>query len=682
MVVTSTQTSKNTDGWPAEEPRSGSQPSIQLRETCFRPTRRCIQGAATIGVHFLLYVRAQGPLHRARQRLLPADSRRAAATSLATSIYNGEVSNALPDISRRSIGTGVVVVHHPVVPASGQNVFASEQTPAVAPCRRRRPRHRRGTPAGPVRRISVTEAVGLALEQNLGIQVERLNPQIQDLRRSRRPHRSGRRNSDVDLREQISQEQPLERLLVGRQRQSSINRISFGTSVGVNQLLPWGGELQRELGQRAVTTRRACSTTFNPSLQSNFNAQITQPLLRNFEHRRTAPAAAHQQEEPRNLGHAAASRPWSRRCAASRTRTGISSTAIGVLEAAAAVARARAASRCSNNRTRVEVGTMAPIDIVQAESEVARNEESGDRRRGGDQARAGSAARADPRPGARRTSGTRRSSRATRRRCRRRRSTSTGGDPNALDKRTDLRQAKKTLEASDINIRYFENQTAARCERAARTTAHGHRRHAARAVRTDGAGGSPRDRSSDERGWARRSATCSRNDFPHMDGRRAGRLSDRREQRRSQPRARAAPVPAVADAAEEHGAAGHDAGARIGPAGATRTASASMRRDSPRELAERRLEAEQKKFSVGMSTSFFVFQAQRDLSQARNAEMRAILDYNQSLVDFEAMQEASLAAERSGIAARRIGRDLAAAAGPVDAAHRVSEPGHPVRAGR
>ena len=29
-----------------------------------------------------------------------------------------------------------------------------------------------------------------------------------------------------------------------------------------------------------------------------------------------------------------------------------------------------------DNRTRVEVGTMAPIDIVQAEAEVARNEES------------------------------------------------------------------------------------------------------------------------------------------------------------------------------------------------------------------------------------------------------------------------------------------------------------------
>ena len=35
--------------------------------------------------------------------------------------------------------------------------------------------------AGPVRRLSVDDAVSLALEQNLGITIERMNPQIQDL---------------------------------------------------------------------------------------------------------------------------------------------------------------------------------------------------------------------------------------------------------------------------------------------------------------------------------------------------------------------------------------------------------------------------------------------------------------------------------------------------------------------
>jgi outer membrane protein len=61
-----------------------------------------------------------------------------------------------------------------------------------------------------------------------------------------------------------------------------------------------------------------------------------------------------------------------------------------------------------------------------------------------------------------------------------------------------------------------------------------------------------------------------------------------------------------------------------------------------RVLAERRLEAEEKKFAAGMSTSFLVFQAQRDLAQARNNELRATLDYTKSQVDFETVQVAPI----------------------------------------
>ncbi len=58
-----------------------------------------------------------------------------------------------------------------------------------------------------------------------------------------------------------------------------------------------------------------------------------------------------------------------------------------------------------------------------------------------------------------------------------------------------------------------------------------------------------------------------------------------------------------------------------------------------RELQEKKLEAEEKKMAAGMSSTFFVFQAQRDLSQARTTEIQAISDYNKSLVDFEAVQQ-------------------------------------------
>jgi outer membrane protein TolC len=65
-----------------------------------------------------------------------------------------------------------------------------------------------------------------------------------------------------------------------------------------------------------------------------------------------------------------------------------------------------------------------------------------------------------------------------------------------------------------------------------------------------------------------------------------------------------------------------------------------------RELAEQRLDSEQKRFDVGLTTSFLVIQAQRDLTQARTNELAAQLAYNLALVDFEAIQQAAPGVER------------------------------------
>ena len=60
-----------------------------------------------------------------------------------------------------------------------------------------------------------------------------------------------------------------------------------------------------------------------------------------------------------------------------------------------------------------------------------------------------------------------------------------------------------------------------------------------------------------------------------------------------------------------------------------------------RQLADERLDTERKRFDVGMSTSFLVIQAQRDLAQAKQTELTAILGYDLALVEFEAIQEAA-----------------------------------------
>jgi outer membrane protein TolC len=57
-----------------------------------------------------------------------------------------------------------------------------------------------------------------------------------------------------------------------------------------------------------------------------------------------------------------------------------------------------------------------------------------------------------------------------------------------------------------------------------------------------------------------------------------------------------------------------------------------------RELAAKRLEAAQSKADVGMATNYEVVQAQRDFADARNTELRAVLNYRKALVNFETSQ--------------------------------------------
>jgi outer membrane protein TolC len=54
-----------------------------------------------------------------------------------------------------------------------------------------------------------------------------------------------------------------------------------------------------------------------------------------------------------------------------------------------------------------------------------------------------------------------------------------------------------------------------------------------------------------------------------------------------------------------------------------------------RELAEKKLEAEQKKLKVGLTTNYVVLNYQRDLANAQSAELKAVIDYNLSLAKLE-----------------------------------------------
>ncbi|MGH9863634.1 MAG: TolC family protein [Candidatus Acidiferrales bacterium] len=66
-----------------------------------------------------------------------------------------------------------------------------------------------------------------------------------------------------------------------------------------------------------------------------------------------------------------------------------------------------------------------------------------------------------------------------------------------------------------------------------------------------------------------------------------------------------------------------------------------------RRLQEETLSAEQKKFQLGATTIFLVIQAQRDLAQARSSEVRAEVDFERARVDFDRALGRTL--ERSNI---------------------------------
>jgi outer membrane protein TolC len=77
--------------------------------------------------------------------------------------------------------------------------------------------------------------------------------------------------------------------------------------------------------------------------------------------------------------------------------------------------------------------------------------------------------------------------------------------------------------------------------------------------------------------------------------------------------------------------------------------------EKARELTERRLDAEQKKFELGASTIRFVLEEQRNVTQAQTNEIAALVNYTKALVDLDramglALRKNNIEIEKSLIA--------------------------------
>jgi outer membrane protein len=481
---------------------------------------------------------------------------------------------------------------------------------------------------GPVRQLTVDEAVKLALEQNLGVQAQRLTPQVQDLTvAASRTAWTPTFSAGVFGQ---TQDAPPSSFLSGGT--DVITTQNAGTELGVAHLLPWGTRYSVGWDSARMTTNNVF-TQFDPQLTSNITAAVEQPLLRNFriDSARFNLLAALNSREIADIDLRQTLAATARSVKNAYWEYKYALASLDVARQSLELAR----ESLRNTRSRVEIGTVAPINIVQDEAEVAQREEAvivAEAAIGQSEDRLRALVfdpntpefwnmriePVDPVPFQVQTVDV---DAAIRR---------------ALGERTDIAQTKKTLERTSLTERFYRNQTMPDVNVRLDYNATG--LAGSQLLRGEGAFPPPvvgtvqrpySDLLSDVFGAAFPMWRFSLNvNYPIGTSDAEANLAQTRlQERQSQIQLRNLELQIATEVRD----VARQLVANAKRVEATRAA---------RVLAERQLEAEEKKFAAGMSTSFQVFQFQRDLSTARNRELRATLDYTQSQVDFETVQVA------------------------------------------
>jgi len=500
-------------------------------------------------------------------------------------------------------------------------------TPAVAAAQAGLPA---GAPPAGVRRLTVEEAVQIALANNLGVQVARVDPRIEDLAVAQA--QAAWFPTFSTTVQTAGTDTPNASFLSGALGpKTSDHRVT--TNLGMGQTLPWGGTYSLGWDSTRSTTTNLFSN-FSPQLRSSLALTYRQPLLRGF-----SIDTPRQQLQVSRKNREIADVTLRQSMAVTSRAVRYAYWDLAYAIAALQVQRQSldlAASSLRETRARIEIGTTAPIDAVEAEAEVAQREEAVIVAEA-QIATAEDALRAlvyDPAAADFWTFRIEPVSQPT--------FEATAVDVDAalrgaLMNRTDLQRTQKSLEAADINLRYFRNQTLPDVT-------------ASLDYGLTGLGGTQFVRGSGfpgpvvgqtERGFADVLGDLFSKDFPNWTAsltvsypigptpQNAGLARARLQYSQSQTQLRNQQLQAATEV--------RNAARQV----LTNQKRVETTRVS-RQLAERRLEAEERKLAAGTSTSFFVFQAQRDLAQARNNELRAVLDYNRSLVDLETVQEAPL----------------------------------------
>jgi outer membrane protein TolC len=477
-----------------------------------------------------------------------------------------------------------------------------------------------------VLKLSRDEAIRLAVENNPELAADRFDPGIAQ-ERVNAAKAAWVPTVQTGL-QRNSQLQPPTSLFSGAE---GLETGLWSANAHIVQLMPWGGGNYQIGIDTSRTTTNSLITSLNPSLTARLEVAFSQPLLRDFgidatraqvdvAVRTRSIAETRLQERTVSTSAAAEQAYWSLVAAVARLEV-----EQRALDLAQELER--------NNRARVEVGQSPPLDLVAARAEVAQRRENlivarTNARQVEDQLRT---LIVDPK---RDDFWTVRLEPADRVPPVRPAPDVDAAVHRALAERTDLARARREIEISETGIAL------------AKSDARPDLRLQANYV-TDGAGGTRLLRTGGFPGTVIGSELTSYGDvlgqvlgfdyptwtvgmtFSYPLGKSAAEANlarTRIEKDQQSARLRSLEFAAVREVRE--------AALRL-EQNQQRIETAQL----SRELAEQRLDAEQKRFEVGMSTSFLVIQAQRDLAVARNNELQSHLDYQLAVVAFETAQQ-------------------------------------------
>ncbi len=478
-------------------------------------------------------------------------------------------------------------------------------------------------PPGGTLQLSLDEAVARALESNVDIAVERYNPEL-----SAQGVISAQGYYDPYLYANLSKTSTDTKGTSALSGGTTVNTKSDVWNFGLGIPIQTGANFTLGFNNNKRDTNNQFST-FNPVYNSSLNIGLTQPLLKNFkiDGPRQALRVARKNREMSDVSF---------RQSVINTVATVKGYYYVLLYSIDNLAAAKksldlAQKLLDENNIRVKVGTMAPLDVISAQSEVAAREEGvivaeNALANAEDNLKRAIFPANDPAMWSTKVVPSDRPS----------------AEPvpvnieaavrSALENRTDVVSARKNLEKADINLDYTRNQLLPQLDLVANyggTGAGGTQIRDANGPIVPPIPGGYGDALSDVFGA----------DYPTWTlGFNISYAIPNRSAKASAASARLTKDQLLASyrRLELQVAAEVRTAGRAVESGFKRVASTQ----AARRLAAERLDAEEKKFQAGMSTNFLVTQAQRDLATAEVSELQAVADYRTSVVNFQRVQEA------------------------------------------